>query len=101
MLKVTFELHDDVDVNEFLAKHKDNKSVKKITVSGKKKPATKVGVVSEPMTDYYSEGKQLSVKQFKTRIKKAEQDIKEGRFYTAEEMKAEMEKWIKQKRATK
>jgi predicted transcriptional regulator len=53
------------------------------------------------VTNYYGEGKQLSVKQFKTRIKKGERDTKEGRFYTAEEMKAEMEKWIEQKKATK
>ena len=46
------------------------------------------------MTDYYSNGKRLSAKDFKSRIKKAEEDIKEGRFYTADKMKAKMEKWI-------
>ncbi len=98
MLKVTFELKDDVDVNEFLAHHKDTKRVKKVSVSGRKKAAPKKSsVVAEPMTEYYSKGKQLSVKEFKARIKKAEQDIKEGRFYTPEQLKSEMESWKKEK----
>lgn len=53
------------------------------------------------MTDYYSNGKRLSAKDFKSRIKKAEEDIKEGRFYTADKMKAKMEKWIEQRKAIK
>jgi predicted transcriptional regulator len=101
MLKVTFELNDDVDIDDFLAHHKDSKRIKKVTVSGKKKATAKSSVVAEPMTDYYIGGKRVSVKEFKSRIKNAEQDIKEGRFYTAEEMKAKMEKWIEEIKSTK
>lgn len=101
MLKVTFELNDDVDIDDFLAHHKDSKRIKKVTVSGKKKTTAKSSIVAEPMTDYYSNGKRVSVKEFKSRIKNAEQDIKEGRFYTAEEMKAKMDKWIEQRKSTK
>jgi predicted transcriptional regulator len=102
MLKVTFELKDNVDVDDFLAHHKDSKRVKKVSVSGTKKTAAKKSsVVSEPMTEYYSKGKQLSVKEFKARIKKAEQDIKEGRFYTAEEMMQKHEEWKRERGLTK
>jgi predicted transcriptional regulator len=101
MLKVTFELNDDVDIDDFLAHHKDSKRIKKVTVSGKKKAAAKSSIVAEPMTDYYSNGKRVSVKEFKSRIKNAEQDIKEGRFYTAEEMLKNHEEWKKKHGLTK
>jgi putative N-acetylmannosamine-6-phosphate epimerase len=98
MLKVTFELKDNVNVDEFLEHHKDTKRVKKVSVSGRKKTASKkTNTVAEPMTEYYSKGKQLSVKEFKSRIKKAEQDIKEGKYHTPEQLKSEMESWKKQK----
>lgn len=49
----------------------------------------------EPLTDYYANGKQLSVKEFKKRIATAEDDIKAGRFFTMEQMREKHDEWKK------
>ena len=51
----------------------------------------------EVMTDYYANGKQFSVKEFKSRIAAAEADVKAGRVYTPAQLKKEMEQWKKEK----
>jgi hypothetical protein len=77
----------------FAAKLMKEKEVATVKIS---KPRKKK---KEPMSDYYANGKQLSVKEFKSRIAKAEKDVKEGRFITHEEMKKRWEE--KKKKLTK
>lgn len=85
------EVKKGTDEEAFAAELRKKKEVVGVTVS---KPRKKK---KEPMTDYYSKGKQLSLKEFKARIKAAEEDIKAGRFYTMDEMWQKHEAWKKKK----
>jgi hypothetical protein len=85
------EIKEGTDEEVFAAKLRKQKEVVDVKIS---KPRKKK---KEPMTDYYANGKQLSMKEFKARIADAEEDIKAGKFYTGEQLKTEMEKWKKEK----
>jgi hypothetical protein len=75
----------------FAAKLMKQKEVVNVKVSKPKKKK------EEAMTDYFANGKQLSVKEFKARIAAAEADVKAGRVYTPSQLREEMETWKKQK----
>lgn len=86
---ITVSVEEGTPFSELKSTLLKNKKVKKVS-----KASTKV---KEEMTDYYADGKQLSVKAFKSRIAAAEADVKYGRTYSPEEMKKEMEEWKKKK----
>ncbi len=85
------EIRKGTNEELFAAKLLKQKEVVDVKIS-KPKQKTK-----EKMTDYYANGKQLSVKEFKNRIASAEADIKAGRVYTPAQLKKEMETWKKQR----
>jgi len=89
MFRVNLEVKEGTDVKEFISQLKKQKEITKITVPKKKKPAKK-------MTDYYTvDGKQLSVTEFKKRIKKSENSIKNGKGYSTEDVLKEIKGWKK------
>lgn len=86
------ELKKGVDEEKVAAQLMKRNDIAAVKVSKARKPKKK-----ETMTDYYVGDKQLSVKEFKAHIAAAEEDVKHGRTYTPEQLKAEMNKWKKQK----
>jgi hypothetical protein len=57
---------------------------------------------AEKMTDYYTtRGKQLSLSEFKKRIKKSEDSMKNGKFYTIEQMLQSIQTWKRKHQLTK
>lgn len=86
---ITVSVEEGTSFSELKTTLLKNKKVKKVSKK------TESGKVEEPMTEYYANGRQLSVKQFKARIAKAEADVKAGRVYTMEEMWDKHADWKK------
>lgn len=96
MLRLTVDFKENSNIDEYLTQLKKDKRVEQVNIDGKvlkKKAAKSKAAVKKPKP----EGPRLTMTEFKKRIKQAEKDIKEGRFYTQEQMKKEMDRWMEAK----
>lgn len=86
MFQITVDLKDNVNVEEFATMLKKHSQVKKVTI------------VNEDEKNYSApNGNAMSLKTLKSRIKKSEKEIKEGKGSSTHKVKKKMEQWMKEK----
>lgn len=95
MLRLTVDFKENSNIDEYLTQLKKDKRVEQLNIDGK--PIKKKAAKTNPISKLKPEGKRLTMAELKKRIKQAEKDIKEGRSFTPDQMKKEMDKWMKAK----